>query len=267
MRLRRLYEHPIFIQLVVFTVLIGIVPLILISGFVFYKMADMAREEVMDSHEQVILQYTDGVEEKLRQYQESVIQIANNTIILKTLQQEDSDAYTRGRRVSEEVVKSLLLERKTEINSCMVYSALAQNPIYGQRASMLKEAAREGCFRRKCDAGRLVSVFATGQQENLMAIVKTIRNIDVNSYRTEDIGIVKLDLNIARLFAPAKQEKNTSFQLILLRFCKRHSLQLAFRLGASTQSRFCLLWMNRIRNEWRSDRETEVSTRRKSMTT
>lgn len=59
-------------------------------------MADMAREEVMDSHEQVILQYTDGVEEKLRQYQESVIQIANNTIILKTLQQEDSDAYTRG---------------------------------------------------------------------------------------------------------------------------------------------------------------------------
>lgn len=86
MRLRKLYEHPIFIQLVVFTVLIGIVPLILISGFVFYKMADMAREEVMDSHEQVILQYTDGVEEKLRQYQESVIQIANNTIILKTLQ-------------------------------------------------------------------------------------------------------------------------------------------------------------------------------------
>ena len=82
MRLRKLYEHPIFIQLVVFTVLIGIVPLILISGFVFYKMADMAREEVMDSHEQVILQYTDGVEEKLRQYQESVIQIANNTIIL-----------------------------------------------------------------------------------------------------------------------------------------------------------------------------------------
>ena len=66
MRLRKLYEHPIFIQLVVFTVLIGIVPLILISGFVFYKMADMAREEVMDSHEQVILQYTDGVEEKLR---------------------------------------------------------------------------------------------------------------------------------------------------------------------------------------------------------
>ena len=65
MRLRKLYEHPIFIQLVVFTVLIGIVPLILISGFVFYKMADMAREEVMDSHEQVILQYTDGVEEKL----------------------------------------------------------------------------------------------------------------------------------------------------------------------------------------------------------
>ena len=62
MRLRKLYEHPIFIQLVVFTVLIGIVPLILISGFVFYKMADMAREEVMDSHEQVILQYTDGVE-------------------------------------------------------------------------------------------------------------------------------------------------------------------------------------------------------------
>ena len=159
MRLRKLYEHPIFIQLVVFTVLIGIVPLILISGFVFYKMADMAREEVMDSHEQVILQYTDGVEEKLRQYQESVIQIANNTIILKTLQQEDSDAYTRGRRVSEEVVKSLLLERKTEINSCMVYSALAQNPIYGAREHVKRGGARGLVSEEKCDAGRLVSVF------------------------------------------------------------------------------------------------------------
>ena len=140
MRLRKLYEHPIFIQLVVFTVLIGIVPLILISGFVFYKMADMAREEVMDSHEQVILQYTDGVEEKLRQYQESVIQIANNTIILKTLQQEDSDAYTRGRRVSEEVVKSLLLERTA-------------------REHVKRGGARGLVSEEKCDAGRLVSVF------------------------------------------------------------------------------------------------------------
>jgi len=43
-KFRKLYEHPIFIQLVGFAVLIGIVPLILISVFVFYKMADMARE-------------------------------------------------------------------------------------------------------------------------------------------------------------------------------------------------------------------------------
>ena len=43
-KFRKLYEHPIFIQLVGFAVLIGIVLLILISVFVFYKMADMARE-------------------------------------------------------------------------------------------------------------------------------------------------------------------------------------------------------------------------------
>ena len=146
--------------------------------------------------------------------------------------------YAR-RRVSEEVVKSLLLERKTEINSCMVYSALAQNPIYGQRASMLKEAAREGWFQKKnATQDGWYLYFATGQQENLMAIVKTIRNIDVNSYRTEDIGIVKLDLNIARLFAPAKLGKEHQFSADFMRFCKRHSLQLAFRRGRQRRADF-----------------------------
>ena len=264
MRLRKLYEHPIFIQLVVFTVLIGIVPLILISGFVFYKMADMAREEVMDSHEQVILQYTDGVEEKLRQYQESVIQIANNTIILKTLQQEDSDAYTRGRRVSEEVVKSLLLERKTEINSCMVYSTLAQNPIYGQRASMLKEAAREGWFQKKnATQDGWYLYFATGQQENLMAIVKTIQNIDVNSYRKEDIGIVKLDLNIARLFAPAKQEKNTSFQLILCDSANDILYSSLSDGGVNAEQILSAVDEQNTKTNGGQTEKTEVSTRRK----
>ena len=157
------------------------------------------------------------------------------------MQQEDSDAYTRGRRVSEEVVKSLLLEqKKPRSTAASSILALAQNPIYGQRASMLKEAAREGWFQKKnATQDGWYLYFATGQQENLMAIVKTIRNIDVNSYRTEDIGIVKLDLNIARLLAaPAKQEKNTSFQLILCDSCKPHSLQLAFRRGRQRRADF-----------------------------
>lgn len=100
-----------------------------------------------------------------------------------------------------------------------------------------------------------------------MAIVKTIRNIDVNSYRTEDIGIVKLDLNIARLFAPAKQEKNTSFQLIL---CDSANdiLYSSLSDGASTQSRFCLLWMNRIRKRMAvRQRKQKLVRDGKSMTT
>lgn len=146
----------------------------------------------------------------------------------------------------------------------MVYSALAQNPIYGQRASMLKEAAREGWFQKKnATQDGWYLYFATGQQENLMAIVKTIRNIDVNSYRTEDIGIVKLDLNIARLFAPAKQEKNTSFQLNFMRFCKRHSLQLAFRRGVNAEQILSAVDEQNTKTNGGQTEKTEVSTRRK----
>ena len=120
----------------------------------------------------------------------------------------------------------------------MVYSALAQNPIYGQRASMLKRRRARLVSEENTTQDGWYLYFATGQQEDLMAIVKTIRNIDVNSYRTEDIGIVKLDLNIARLFAPAKQEKEHQFSADFMRFCKRHSLQLAFRRGRQRRADF-----------------------------
>ncbi len=118
---------------------------------------------------------------------ESVIQIANNTIILKTLQQEDSDAYTRGRRVSEEVVKSLLLERKNRDQQ--LHGLFYARPKPDLRTA--REHVKRGCARGLVSEEKNATqdgwylYFATGQQENLMAIVKTIQNIDVNSYRTE----------------------------------------------------------------------------------
>lgn len=160
MRLRKLYEHPIFIQLVVFTVLIGIVPLILISGFVFYKMADMAREEVMDSHEQVILQYTDGVEEKLRQYQESVIQIANNTIILKTLAAGGfRRLYARqeSQRGSCQITPAGTKNRDQQLHG--LFYARSKPDLRTAREHVKRGGARGLVSEEKCDAGRLVSVF------------------------------------------------------------------------------------------------------------
>lgn len=109
----------------------------------------MAREEVMDSHEQVILQYTDGVEEKLRQYRERY----------SDCEQYDYSENIGSRRIQTPIRAAGESARKLSNHSCWnekprstaAWSILRspKTRSTGQRASMLKEAAREGWFQKK----------------------------------------------------------------------------------------------------------------------
>ena len=134
-----LHSKSIFWQLVVFALLISLIPILIISTFLFQKLESMVIEEMRDYHGQISSQYTKNIEEKLEQYQDSLQYISNNTMIMNTLMEKEGNPYLRGEVISEEVAKSLLLEEQSEIYNCMIYSMVEDIPVYGTSVTMIDE--------------------------------------------------------------------------------------------------------------------------------
>ena len=143
MKGKGIHSRSIVVQLLVFSLLASLVPTLLISIFLFYKLDRTAQAEVQDYHDQITSQYMKNIEEKLQQYRNSLEVIANNTVILNTLTDETLNPYDKGELVSKEVNNSLLLEKQSEVRNCMIYSSVQDCKIYGRRASMMQQASRE----------------------------------------------------------------------------------------------------------------------------
>ncbi len=216
MKLRGRYSHTIFKQLVSFTLLIGVVPLIIISIIQFDRMKKMAEEEMIRSHQQVISQYMKSVEEKLTQYQYKIALTSNSTVIQEEMLNAEANPYTKGARISEEVTKYLMLEQTGEVSSCMVYSMLEELPVYGKRVSMISNAQREGWYRQD---GALengwYTYYAWGIETGLLAMVREIISYDYTDLSVRKLGIVKLDIRLRELFEPAKANDSDSFFVLL----------------------------------------------------
>lgn len=217
MKLEWIHSKPIFMQLVVFSLLISLIPILIIGTFLFRMLENMVISEMEDYHAQITSQYTKNIEEKLEQYQKSLRFISNNTMILSTLADKSQNPYIRGEIISEEVTKSLLLEKNSEIRNCMVYSMVKENPVYGNRASMIEEAGREIWYPKEqsVDEGWF-SYFVLGDKEPLLSIVKKVEKLDTDSLTRTQLGIVKLDVYMTKLFAPAalSHDSNASYDVI-----------------------------------------------------
>lgn len=220
MKSKKIYSYSIFKQLVSFTIVISVVPIILISGFLFQKIERLIVGDLVNSHEQITAQYMKNIEEKMLQYQNSLEFIANNTIILDTLTNSSgkSSPYMKGRDISTEVTKSLLLDRPSEIRNCMIYSKIGENPVYGSRATMMEEAKKETWYRNKkaLNEGWFTYISA-GKGQTILSILREIEKIDLLNYTKKDIGIIKLDIYMERLFSPGKNWENekSNFDVIV----------------------------------------------------
>ena len=93
--MKHLHSKSIFGQLVVFSLFISLVPIIIISMFLFRKLESMVIDELADSHGQIASQYTKNIEEKLEQYRKSLEVISNNTLIVNTLENGDENVYEK----------------------------------------------------------------------------------------------------------------------------------------------------------------------------
>lgn len=204
MKGKGIHSRSIFVQLVVFSLLASLVPILIISIFLFYKLDSTAQTETKDYHEQITSQYMKNIEEKLQQYRNSLEVIANNTVILKTLTDETMNSYDRGKVVSQEVDNSLLLEMQSEVRNCMVYSRVQNCKVYGSRASMMQQASREVWYlQERAMEDDWFSYFALKDSEPILSLVKDIEALDTEHLSRSQLGIIKLDVAMKRLFVPA----------------------------------------------------------------
>lgn len=218
MKGKGIHSRSIFVQLLVFSLLASLVPTLLISIFLFYKLDRTAQAEVQDYHDQITSQYMKNIEEKLQQYRKSLEVIANNTVILNTLTDETLNPYDKGELVSKEVNNSLLLEKQSEVRNCMIYSSVQDCKIYGRRASMMQQASREVWYlQERAMKDDCFSYFALKDSEPILSLVKDIEELDTEHLSRSQLGIIKLDVAMKRLFVPAAtdSEENATYDVIV----------------------------------------------------
>ena len=218
MKGKGIHSRSIFVQLLVFSLLASLVPTLLISIFLFYKLDRTAQAEVQDYHDQITSQYMKNIEEKLQQYRKSLEVIANNTVILSTLTDETLNPYDKGELVSKEVNNSLLLEKQSKVRNCMIYSSVQDCKIYGRRASMMQQASREVWYlQERAMKDDCFSYFALKDSEPILSLVKDIEELDTEHLSRSQLGIIKLDVAMKRLFVPAAtdSEENATYDVIV----------------------------------------------------
>lgn len=215
------HSNTIFIQLLVFTLVVSVVPIILISLLLFNKMSDLVVTTLDKSSSQLVLQYMNDINGSFFRYQDKLQQIANNTIIMDELlgKGDDSNPYIKGDKVSKEVNKSLRLEGYSEYRNCMIYSTVYDSKIYGNNVSMLEEAVKEVWYIDHPEyKGNIFSYLTANRKNKVLSLVQQINYIDTNSFKNSDLGFVKLDLYADKLFEPPKDKENGtySYDIIVL---------------------------------------------------
>lgn len=214
------HSRTIFTQLVVFTAVVSIVPILFISSLLFQRINSMVTEELTNSHYQLVAQYTSNLGSKLYQYRESLKQISNNTIVLNSLMDktEETNPRIKGNNVSTEVNKSLHLD-SIELRNCMIYSNLRDSKIYGSRVAMMDGASREMWYlNRKAVDDNYFIYTALNNKGSILSLVQNIIYIDVSDYTSKYIGFIKLDIFMEKLFAPAEHitEQAYPYDVIVL---------------------------------------------------
>lgn len=206
--------NSIFTQLVLFTIIVSIVPIIFISTMLFEKISSMVYQNLINSQSQITFQYISEKDEKLFQYRDSLNQIANNTIVLNTLmgESEDKNPYAKGNDVSIEVNKSLRLRSNAELRNCMVYSNVKGSEIYGQRVTVLDTAASQNWYSsfQNSDDGYFIYKSQNGSS-NILSLVENIICVDTGNFKSENVGFIKLDISMDKLFAPAENPSKEAY--------------------------------------------------------
>ncbi len=224
---RIFHSNTIFTQLVLFTVIVSLVPILIISALLFQKLSSMVTKDLVSSHSQLVVQYMSNVEDKLYQYKNSLSQIANNTIVLDTLldNADNSNPYIKGNKVSAEVTKSLRLESHKELRNCMIYSDMADNKIYGPKVAMTEGAKSEIWYlNHKAPEEEYFIYSAVGGKNDVLSLIQNIVYIDTKTFKRQYVGFIKLDIIMQKLFVPASDPEQLKYPYDIILLDKENTI-------------------------------------------
>lgn len=202
--MKRIFGQTIFKQLIIFSLLISVIPVSIIFSLLFAQMEEMVASEQRVSHQQVVSQYTKVVQEKLNRYRESINFIADNTTLIEGMSLNDGNPQQQAKKISEEVVKSLLLDRPSEIWNCIVYSMDREKPMYGSRVTMIELAENEPWYsEERLTKSNYFYDYSQVGKTYILSLVNPIYNVNIKDYTKKQLGSVKLDINLSKLLQPA----------------------------------------------------------------
>ena len=92
-----------------------------------------------------------------------------------------------------------------------MYSRVQNCKVYGSRVTMMQQASREVWYlQEKAEEDGWFSYFALKDSEPILSLVKDIEQLDTEHLSRSQLGIIKLDVAMKRLFVPAATEDDES---------------------------------------------------------
>ena len=190
--------HSIFLRLTAFALLISVVPVLLVSAGALVRMETMTEQRLGETYEWLVDEYLGGVEDRLSRYDAGMRELARNTTILDALVDESANAYARGRAISAEVYKSVALENHQEIRDCIVYSM--SHPAYGSSATTLTDTEVQMWRENGWSEERSWFFRETWDGRWTLSLVYPIDDVDVDALTSWQVGAVRLEIYLDRLF-------------------------------------------------------------------
>ncbi|MEF9959833.1 MAG: sensor histidine kinase [Niameybacter sp.] len=215
------HSNTIFIQLLGFTLIVSIVPIIIISSLLFNEISNLVENTLNKSYAQLVAQYMSNMDANFFRYHDRLDQIANNTIIIDELlgRGSSTNPYVKGEKVSLEIGNSLRLEGYKEFRNCMIYSNIKESQIYGSRISMLEEGVKELWYLKNRSFQEGTLTYTTGnRKDRVLSLIEDIQYIDTSNFTKRYLGFVKLDIDPVKLFQPVKEstEEFYPYDIIVL---------------------------------------------------
>ena len=204
--------RSISVRLTAFALVISILPLIFVSMLLLGQMDEMTERELAQSYRWLVSENIGNVQDKLRMYSDCLEYISRSSTIQEALRERNGNSYTLGGEITEEIFKMVPMENSSEVYNCLVY-AVGPAKVYGTNAKVLTDIDRAMWQEDGWQGGSECFIDTLWSGEKMLSMVKEIRYVDVDAFRTETIGFVRLDLYLEGLFRPVGGQKN--YQIVI----------------------------------------------------
>lgn len=213
-----LHSKSIFRQLLIFTSIVGLMPLLIISYMFNNKINSEIADELFVNYVSMSEQYASSIEYRLNLHSNGLVKMSNNTMIQNSLY-HSGNPYKRGRKCSAEVQKMLTFGNYQEIKNCIVYSLTDNNPIYGTSVSTM-EAVKGEKWASVMEniQGKHFRDVSAQDGRILFSLIEDITFVDTDNFQEQNLGFVKMDLYADKFFEPVLSNENMepTYDIIVL---------------------------------------------------